>query len=147
MKKTKSTKKSTSKIIDGVVCSPRGIPLTRCSNTMTEAAFRSWILSGLRSLTRKWKPANDAWKLNTRPNTSGVGRHRVEHQCVVCLQWFPKKTRAIKVGVELDHIVPIGGLDSFSKLEQWVLRAFVEVDGYQKLCTTCHAKKTMGERR
>ena len=98
-------------------------------------------------MTRKWKPANDAWKLNTRPNTSGVGRHRVEHQCVVCLQWFPKKTRAIKVGVELDHIVPIGGLDSFSKLEQWVLRAFVEVDGYQKLCTTCHAKKTMGERR
>jgi len=119
---------------------------TRCSKTMTEAGFRAWILSALRSLTRRWKPANDAWKLNTRPNKSGNGRHRIEHQCAHCKEWFPKKTKKNDVGVELDHIVPIGGLSSFSKLEQWVLNAFVEVDGYQKLCSVCHRIKTNGEK-
>ncbi len=119
---------------------------TRCSRTMTEAAFRGWILSALRSLTRKWKPANDAWKLNTRPNTSGVGRHRVEHQCALCSCWAPRKTKANTFGIELDHKVAIGGLSCFSKLEQWIRRAFVEVPDYQKLCTNCHAVKTKGER-
>lgn len=123
------------------------VPRTRCSGTLTEAGFRGWILSALRSLTRRWKPASDAWKLHTRPNTSGKGRHRIEHQCVACKGWFPKKTKASKVGVELDHIKPIGGLDSFSKLEQWIVNAFVEVDGYQKLCVACHQKKTAEERK
>ncbi len=117
-----------------------------CSGTMTSAAFRGWILSALRNLTRKWKPANDAWKLNVRPNTSGIGRHRIEHQCAHCLAWHPKKTKQNKFGIELDHIKPIGGLSCFSKLEQWIVNAFVEIKDYQKLCTTCHAEKTRGER-
>lgn len=121
-------------------------PKTRCSGTMTEAAFRTWILSALRNLTRKWKPANDAWKLNTRPNTSGVGRHRIEHQCALCGCWGPKKSKTNTFGIELDHITPIGGLSCFSKLEQWIRRAFVEVPDYQKLCTICHAAKTKEER-
>ncbi len=113
---------------------------------MTEAGFRGWILSALRSLTRAWKPASDAWKLNTRPNISGKGRHKIEHQCVSCLEWFPKKTKKNKIGAELDHIIPIGGLSSLAKLQQWVERAFVEVEGFQKLCSVCHAKKTKTER-
>jgi len=124
----------------------KGVEKTRCSKTMTEAGFRAWILSALRSLTRRWKPANDAWKLNTRPNKTGKGRHRIEHQCARCKEWFPKKTKKNDIGVELDHIVPIGGLSSFSKLEQWVLNAFVEVEGYQKLCSVCHRIKTNGEK-
>lgn len=119
---------------------------TICSGTMTEASFRNWILSALRSLTRKWKPANDAWKVNARPNTSGVGRHRTEHQCAHCGCWAPRKTRTNAFGIELDHIKPIGGLSSFSKLQQWIQNAFIEVDGYQKLCTNCHAAKTKEEK-
>lgn len=126
---------------------PSKVPLTRCSNTMTETDFKSWILSGLRSKTRMWKPTQDAWKLNTRNNISGKGKHRIEHQCGQCLQWLPRKTKKNKEGIELDHIIPIGGLNCFSKLQQWVERAFVEIDGYQKLCTTCHAKKTKAEKQ
>lgn len=125
---------------------PRKVDKTRCSGTMSEAQFRGWILSALRSLTRRWKPAADAWKINTRPNTSGKGRHRIEHQCAMCLKWFPKKTKKSNIGVELDHIIPIGGLSSLDKLKQWVLNAFVETDGYQKLCVNCHLKKTNEER-
>lgn len=128
---------------------PSKSPLTRCSNTMTEAEFRSWVLSGLRDRTMLWRPANDAWQLNTRPNKSGKGRHRIEHQCADCKQWFPKKTKKNRysIGIELDHIIPIGGLNDFAKAAQWIERAFVEVEGYQKLCTPCHAKKTKEEKR
>src|SRR5260221_9987797 len=125
----------------------RIVKKTRCSGTMTEAAFRNWILSALRSLTRKWKPANDVWKKGSRLKPSTVvGRHRIEHQCAHCGVWLPKKTRTNAKGIELDHIVPIGGLSCFSKLEQWIRRAFVETSDYQKLCTTCHAAKTAKER-
>jgi hypothetical protein len=121
---------------------------TRCSGTMTEAAFRGWILSALRSLTRKWKPANDAWKKGSRLKPAEVkGRHRTEHKCADCGTWAPRKTKTNKFGIELDHIVPIGGLSSFDKLKQWVLNAFVEVDGYQKLCTDCHATKTAKDKQ
>jgi hypothetical protein len=125
----------------------RRVERTRCSGTMTEAEFRNWVLAALRRLTMRWKPANDAWKINTRPNKSGKGRHKIEHQCAMCLKWFPKYSKRSKnIGVVLDHIVPIGGLSCLSKLEQWVLRALVEVEGYQKLCTLCHQIKTNSER-
>ena len=122
------------------------VPLTRCSNTMTESEFKSWVLSGLRDRTMMWKPANDAWKLNTRANTSGKGRHRIEHQCAHCSKWFPKKTKKNNTGIELDHIIPIGGLNDFNKAAEWIEKAFVEVDAYQKLCTICHQIKTNSEK-
>lgn len=121
---------------------------TRCSGTMTEASFRNWILSALRNLTRKWKPANDAWKIKCRSKPKDVpGRHRIEHQCASCGIWAPRKTRLNNFGIELDHIVPIGGLSCFSKLQQWVTNAFVEINGYQKLCTNCHKIKTDEEKQ
>jgi hypothetical protein len=119
-----------------------------CSGTMTEAAFRGWILSALRNLTRKWKPASDALKKGTRAKPVNVaGRHRIEHKCADCGVWAPKKSKTNTFGIELDHIVPIGGLSSFSKLQQWITNAFVEVDGYQKLCTDCHKIKTQREKQ
>jgi hypothetical protein len=124
------------------------VPLTRCSNTMTESEYKAWVLGGLANMTRKWKPANDAWKINTRVKPKDVkGAHRIEHQCAHCLVWGPKKTRTNKWGMELDHIVPKGGLSDFSKTEQWIERAFVEIEGYQKLCTDCHRTKTNEEKK
>lgn len=126
------------------------IPLTRCSNTMTEAEFRSWVLGGLRDRTMMWKPAQEAWKLHTRENQS-ESRHKIEHQCQHCMEWFVKKK--IKIGkvsrntIELDHIVPIGGLDSLDKAGAWINKAYVEVDGYQKLCYQCHQVKTNLEKK
>jgi len=146
MKKTKIKKAPRkTQIIDGQICSVRGIPLTRCSGTMTEAGFLGWILSALRSLTRKWKPAQQAWKLNTRPNTTG-SRHKFEHQCAHCLQWFVKKKINKRSTIELDHIVPCGGLNHLDKASVWLSRAFVEIDGYQKLCLECHTKKSNEEK-
>ncbi len=140
------------KCIDGVWyrLTPTGriskVPLTRCSNTMTEAGFKAWVLSGLANMTRKWPPANEAWRINVRPNTSGKGRHRIEHQCAHCGIWGPKKSKKNDFGLELDHIVPKGGLSDFSKTGEWVEKAFVEISGYQKLCILCHRKKTNEEK-
>lgn len=126
-----------------------GAELVRCSNTMTEAEFVAWVLSGLRARTKLWQPANEAWKLNTRPKPAHIkGRHRVEHQCVICLQWFPKAKKKSKIiGVQLDHIIPCEGMSDFAKAPLWIARAFVEIDGYQKLCSTCHNIKSQKERK
>lgn len=121
------------------------VPLTRCSNTQTEAEYKGWVLSGLRGLTRKWKPAADAWNVNTRAKPKDIkGKHRIEHQCSKCLEWGPKKTKKNSWGMELDHINNIGGYSV--GFDVWVERAFVEIDGYQKVCTTCHRRKSNDER-
>lgn len=135
-------KKKLRKIIekDGEKYSVRGVRLTRAGNTMTESEFRSWVLSGLRSRTRYWPPANAAWKLNTRPSQSSNKRLKIEHQCNICKEWFSKAK------MQLDHIKPIGGLSCLSKLQTWVERAFVEVEGYQKICKPCHKIKSRDER-
>lgn len=121
------------------------VPLTHCNNTMTTAEFKGWVLSGLRDRTRYWAPANAAWKLYTRPNQSG-SRHKIEHQCNVCKGWFVKKKVKNRNTIELDHIIPCGGLNDFSKAGEWVAKAFVEIDGYQKLCISCHSIKTKDEK-
>lgn len=113
---------------------------------MTEAGFKGWILSALRSLTRKWKPASDAWNINTRAKPKSVpGRHRIEHQCAHCLKWGPRKTKKNTWGIELDHLIPIGGYKH--GFDAWIVKAFVEVEGFQKLCTTCHRIKTNKEKK
>ncbi len=126
---------------------PSKIPLTRCSNTMTETDYQGWVLSGLRALTHKWLPAQQAWKLNTRPNQSG-SRHKVEHECQHCKQWFVKtKIKGKKRNtVELDHIKPIGGYSGSKSLDLWAANAFVELEQYQKLCYACHTFKTNSEK-
>ncbi len=141
------------KCVEGVwyAITPTGrigkVPLTRCSNTMTEAGFKAWVLSGLAALTYKWPPANEAWQINTRPKPKGTpGRHFIEHQCAHCGIWGPKKSKKNDFGLELDHIIPKGGLSDFSKAGEWVEKAFVEVPGYQKLCVPCHRKKTNEEK-
>ena len=129
---------------------PSKVPLTHCNNMWTESEFRTWVLDGLRKKTMMWPPAQQAWKLNTRPNQSG-SRHKLEHQCAHCKQWFVKKP--VKVGkrvrnsVELDHIVNCGGLNDLSKMKEWAEKAYTNTEGYQKLCIDCHTKKTNSERK
>lgn len=137
---TKRTKKSTSRIIDGVPCSPRGIPLTRCSNTLTEARFFAFILSHCRRITIKWKPKNDKLQEGKRPYTGTDKRTKFEYSCEICNGWFKGKD------IEIDHIVPCGGINSFTKIAGWFERALCEVDGFQRLCKSCHNTKTQKER-
>lgn len=126
-------------IIDGVICSVRGIPLTRCGNTMTEAQFFSWILSNARRLTIRWKPRNDKLNEGRREYKGPDKRTKWEYSCEICCLWFKRKE------IELDHIEPLGGMSCFSDIERWFRRAFVEKDGFRRLCVGCHHKITHSE--
>ena len=108
----------------------------RCSGTMTESVFWSFIRSALRQKSRFWKPITEC-KLKARRLYKGTNkRQKYEYQCNVCKNWFIEKK------INVDHIVPAGSLNSAADLPGFVERLFCEVDHLQVLCEKCHDKKT-----
>lgn len=136
MKKQRKTR-----IIDGQICSVRGVPLVRCSGTMTEREFVAYILSGLRRLTKFWKPKLLALQDARRAYSGTDKRTKWEFQCAECGKWFKQKD------IEADHITPCDGLAGLWDMERWINAAFVEKEGYQILCKKDHLAKTLAERR
>lgn len=117
------------------------VPRTRNSETMTEAAFWSWIRSALRQKSRWWKPVAQAKMLARRAYKGPNKRQKWEYKCAECLQYF-KAT-----DINVDHINPAGTLKCYNDLPGFVERLFCEVDGLQVMCTKCHDKKTTKERK
>lgn len=111
---------------------------TRNAGTMTESVFWSFIRSALRSKTIYWKPVAKA-KLKARKSVKGK-RHKYEYLCANCKGWFKDKEIAV------DHIQPAGSLKSAKDLELFIERLFVEEEGLQCLCKSCHKNKTYFER-
>ncbi len=136
-RQTKKKRKITEK--DGKFYTPRGVELTRCSNTKTEAEFFSWIRSNCRKMTTRWKPRFDKLAEGKRKSESDNKRLKWEYSCEECEGWFPGSQ------IEIDHIVPCGGLNGWDKILPWFKNALVEIDGYQRLCKTCHRIKTNEE--
>lgn len=116
------------------------VPRTRNNQTMTEAAFWSWIRSSLRSRSRYWKPVAEARKRAKRVYRGPNKRRKWEYECAHCKGRFQDKE------VSVDHIIPAGSLKCAADLPGFVERLFCEVDGLQVLCKTCHDKKTKQER-
>ena len=115
-------------------------PKTRNNGTMTESAFWSFIRSGLRQKSRWWKPITQC-KLNAKRTYKGPNkRQKFEYQCNSCKKWFAEKN------INVDHVLPAGSLNCANDLPGFVERLFVEVEGLQVLCSTCHDKKTAKER-
>lgn len=132
-KKRKITEK------DGKFYTPRGVELTRNAHTMTEAEYFSMILSALRRTTRYWKPCLAVLEATKRPSESGNKRIKFEYQCQSCGGWYQRKL------VQVDHVIPCGGINSYDKIVPWLLKAHVE-EGFQVLCKECHKRKTNEER-
>ncbi len=119
----------------------RGVELTRCNNTKTEAEFFSFILSHCRSLLRKWSPKTAKKQEGKRAYKGPDKRTKFEYHCEGCDKWFKDKE------IQMDHITPCGGMNGFDKIAGWFERALCEKDGFQRLCLTCHARKTSEERK
>jgi len=128
---------------DGKFYTVRGVELTRAGATMTEAQYVARILSALRGATKFWPPKMQKLAEGRRPNQSTNKRLKWENNCEQCKQWFPESN------IEIDHIINCGGIsgaDWLDKIKPWVLRAFVEIEGYQRLCLECHKSKTAKEK-
>lgn len=115
---------------------------TRCSGQWTEARYNSFIKSGIRSLTRKWKPMFDALndaktEIKINPKT---GKKAMHYKCAMCSDDHPVKEMAI------DHIEPIVPVDHEADWDEMIARALVEKEGFQVLCKEpCHKAKTKEE--
>lgn len=111
------------------------------SGTMTKAAFFSFIRSGLRQKSRRWKPIYDCLNNARRPSKSKNKRLKWEFKCAKCKKWHPQSN------VSVDHIIPAGSLNSLDDLPMFVKTLFCELDNLQVLCSSCHTVKTTEDRK
>lgn len=118
-----------------------GVPKTRCSGTMTEAAFWAFIRSGLRQKSRRWRPIFESLAAAKRPSKSKNKRLKWEYKCAKCKRWKPGSE------VSVDHKQPVGSLRSSADLAGFVERLFCEVDNLQVLCQGCHDRKTKEDKQ
>jgi hypothetical protein len=114
------------------------------NGTWTEARFRSFIVSALRSATGRWGPKQLCIK-NARVER---GKYKCEGCGNIGPATLPPKKgnkRRIK-NIVADHIDPIVPVTGFISYDSWIERCFVEVDKFQALCHECHTKKSNEER-
>lgn len=115
--------------------------LTRCGNTMTEAAYLAWIRSALRSKSLRWPPRNKALELARRPHTGPNKQQKWEYVCALCGKWQKMKD------VCVDHYpVAAGAIRSVEDIGQFANNLYCEVDNLRVLCKEpCHAVHTLAE--
>ena len=111
-------------------------------NKWTPARKHSFIVSVLRTGTRRWPPKfetlNEA-KTEKKTNVK-TGRLAQHFQCAICQAEFPA------TGVQVDHVNPIVGIDGFTTWDIYINNMFCEKENLQVLCIACHKSKTQGER-
>jgi hypothetical protein len=105
----------------------------------TTSKFHEFIRRALRRASARWGPSFEVLKdaETGKCVNAKTGRIAMHYRCAGCGGSFPRKD------VQVDHIVPVGGMNDLSELADHVRRLFVEKDGYQVLCTDkCHHHKT-----
>jgi hypothetical protein len=115
--------------------------LPRCSGTMTESQFLSWIRSALRSKSLRWKPRTDALELARRPYKGDNKRQKYEYQCAICKGWFKA------ADVVVDHYpVAAGSILSIDDVGQFCNNLYCEVDNLRVLCNDDHDAYTLQQK-
>lgn len=115
---------------------------TRCNGNWTEARFKSFITSILRSGSRKWAPKSTVKK------KAWVKRGR--YKCASCNKTVgvTKVINGKRVqNVFVDHIEPVVDPSvGFTSWDDYINRLFCEEDNLQVLCKACHDKKSYKEK-
>ena len=109
----------------------------------TEGRLRSFIISALRSATRRYPPKYEAKneaktikKIN--PASGKLAQH---YRCAMCKEEFTS------TNVEVDHIEScVDPAVGFVSWDEYIKRMFCDKDNFQILCTTCHSEKTKLEK-
>jgi 5-methylcytosine-specific restriction endonuclease McrA len=109
----------------------------------TEARFKSFVTSALRTATRKWPPKYEALKAANvgRRLDKATGKLSYRYKCAGCGKAFKQKD------VQVDHIFPVvDPQKGFTNWDEYIDRMFCDVEHLQVLCTECHSVKTQNER-
>ena len=110
----------------------------------TEARFRAFVISALRSYMKRFPPKWKALKAASlgRLINKRSGRLAEHYRCAECLEPFVARD------VQVDHINPV--VDPAKGFEDWptyMERLYCEADNLQVLCKPCHKEKTNAERK
>ena len=122
----------------------RRVPRNRAGGSMTEGGFRSFIKSGLRRMSTRWKPKYDVKKAARHKEKllNNNGRLVFHSHCARCGDIVPETTATV------DHRLPI--IDPSIGFTDWddvINRLFCESDNLQVLCKPCHDNKTKEEKK
>jgi len=117
------------------------VPRPYNDGTMSEAEFKSFIISTLRKASIYWKPKARCIR------EARVGRN--QYKCELCwkigpssLPPLPWKKRKRK-NIQADHIEEVVNIKKwFEWFEKWIERCFVERSWFQAICYECHSVKT-----
>lgn len=109
----------------------------------TEARRKAFIISVLRSGSRRWPPKYqtlNAAKTEKKTNKS-TGRLAQHFLCNICEEDFPASQ------VQVDHIKPVvDPKKGFTTWDTFIKRLFCEADNLQVVCKPCHKIKSKKER-
>lgn len=101
---------------------------------MIDSKKKSFTIQTLRRGSYRWFGRWQAEK------ASKIGRN--QYVCAVCKGVFGKKDTS------LDHIIPVVDPEKgFTTFDEYIDRLFCEPEGFQRLCNTCHDKKTGKENK
>ncbi len=116
---------------------------TRNGGEWTEARYRSFVKSALRSASQRWPPKyqslNEAC-IGTKLNVK-TGRMAKHYKCNQCKNDFPAKE------VEVNHIVPVVPTSGFTTWDEVIERMFCEKNGLEVVCKPCHKAITKEENK
>lgn len=112
---------------------------TRNGGEWTEARFNSFVKGALRGAM--WPPKYACFEgafvgMGINPATK---RRCKMYRCAGCEGSFPLKS------MKADHIEPVVGPQGFVDWNTFIARLFVEKEGFQVLCKTCHDAKSEQE--
>lgn len=110
---------------------------------MTEAGFRAWVRSSLRSASMRWGAKNDAIEAAAvgRGINPTTGRLAKLYRCSGCRGTFSRAQ------IQADHVRPVVPTTGWVSWDDFIDRLFSEVDGFQVLCKDCHHRKTQDENK
>ena len=121
----------------------RNIDRPYCGGEWTKARFFQFIRTALRGASSRWKPKYQCVKFaeTAKIVNRKTGRIAMHYQCSRCYNEFPRKE------INVDHIVPVGSLNSFEDLPDFTRRLFCERNGLRVLCISCHDEITQDHRK
>lgn len=112
-----------------------------CGGTWTESKYKSFIKSGLRTMSVRWPPRYQALAdaFDHQGINPSTGRLAKLYRCKSCNNLFPAS------GMEVNHKDPVIPIDGFKSWDDVIQRLFCEKEGLEALCRDCHKKVTKEE--
>ena len=109
----------------------------------TPARKKAFIISVLRSGTRRWPPKftvlnNAKTEKKINPKSGRLAQH---YRCALCTEEFTS------TNVQVDHIIPVAAVDGFTSWDSFIENLFCGEDNLQVLCVPCHKEKSKKEKK